>query len=1488
MRKHARRTGRWILRGALGLVGLVVAAVAAVLIIIHTDWGREQIREQVEAKLADVFVGGAKLGKLEGSPFGQLVLRDLVINGPDGEPAISAKDVKIRLALLPLISKEARLSSVIVDDAEVLLERDENGELALSRLMKPGPSSGWSAHLADVRVHRAHVSYDTGGSPQLGDRVDLDGAELTAEIHAPFERPLAAAIKLTGAWRQRGALPLELDAALRSGDTGLSLGRLYARAGDLLVTGQDVLIGVAEAEGKTPPISGAISIDAPRAAIARLGLGFESPANLALKVTANRAPGSPWTQLAIDGRLDEKAVNGRVRADLDGRRFAGYVATDVLDATALSSGQIEGSASALVTFDAAIVAGRALPVGSALIHARGTIEGVPDTDARIALSSTGVRASALVDVAGRDLRAQVAADIERRGEVLTLLRGTLTAATANPERASGGVAPVRGSFQAQLAASGALAPRPSLAVTGTVDGRRLRVRDLAIDSLKLAIDARQLPARPLGRAKLEARGVSRGTVYLAELGVNAADRPDGKLAVSVRTRPRQAPWLVEADTLITTGDVIGIELLRHHVRAGTGIDWTGTSGRVAIAPERIEVRDLVTHGAGGSISVAGTFLRAGRRAGDVEARVGVKSVALESVVRGYIGKVSADIEVQRRGGRLAAKIDGSGRGIVLADGNGPFDGQAKVDLREGRLDVEVRGGAAGLGRVGLVADIAAPRDTANPRAWQALDQTAIRDARLTFERIDLARVAALAHLFGEHRGLIDGELRLASGAPSGVITARGVMTPATRELGRVDADFQLAQTPRGELAPALAVRVEGLGSLDARATIALPAKPLDPLAWRRLGRAALTSASVRTSELAFDPALLDRFGVVTNLRGRASVNVEVDAGVRAARVTGSVRELRGAPISEPLDVQLTAAAGEDATTFQLAAGTKAFRFVEASGRIPRSLAQLQAGGGADLRGAPVTATIKIPAVPAPKLLAAFGRTDAVGGTLNGTIEIGGTVGAPTGRARIIAAHIAVPQQSRTRISKPLEQLVIDARWDGRVGSVDLTGVQPGGQLRVLAKGSPEALKDATVSLRASKFDLRPLLVFVPGAVGASSGILDANLTVAGLDPQTARIAGELHLDQGRLPIAPTVGTLRAAKLDLVAGQRDLRIKLDGKLGGGTVKAAGSIGLIGAAPTGGDLTLTLRKVSPIGAVEPVIDADVTAKLRKGQDRWIADVNVQNGTIVVPKGRGEKLKPIGPPEDMVFLSGDPGGKRGRAEEPPSRPVLEARVTLGPTHIQTQEVRGVIRGKVTITVDGDAIGLVGGIEAYRGDLDLFGHRYLVERAAARFDGSLDPLLDVVITHDFPEVTTITTVRGRVSKPELIMSSDPSIYSQSQLLGFLLGGEPNGEPATGNARDRVTSAGTSMIANQIGGYFKEALPFNLDVLRYEAATASSSAAFTVGTWLTRSLFVSYRRRFEARADENTGEAEAEYWLTRRVMVEGTLGDRGYSGLDLLWRKRY
>ncbi|MEO7731155.1 MAG: hypothetical protein ABIY55_09305, partial [Kofleriaceae bacterium] len=110
-RRHWRGW-RWILRGTLGLVGLIVVVVGAALIALHTDWGRGIVRTQLQAQLQGVFTGGATLGKIEGSPFTELTLHDLVINGPDKKPAISVKTLKVALGIMPLLSHQARVLGV--------------------------------------------------------------------------------------------------------------------------------------------------------------------------------------------------------------------------------------------------------------------------------------------------------------------------------------------------------------------------------------------------------------------------------------------------------------------------------------------------------------------------------------------------------------------------------------------------------------------------------------------------------------------------------------------------------------------------------------------------------------------------------------------------------------------------------------------------------------------------------------------------------------------------------------------------------------------------------------------------------------------------------------------------------------------------------------------------------------------------------------------------------------------------------------------------------------------------------------------------------------------------------------------------------------------------------------------------------------------------------------------------------------------------------
>ena len=61
---------RWIKRIVLGFVGLVLLGVGGALAALHTDWGRDILRQQVEKQMATTFTGGATIGKIEGSPFG--------------------------------------------------------------------------------------------------------------------------------------------------------------------------------------------------------------------------------------------------------------------------------------------------------------------------------------------------------------------------------------------------------------------------------------------------------------------------------------------------------------------------------------------------------------------------------------------------------------------------------------------------------------------------------------------------------------------------------------------------------------------------------------------------------------------------------------------------------------------------------------------------------------------------------------------------------------------------------------------------------------------------------------------------------------------------------------------------------------------------------------------------------------------------------------------------------------------------------------------------------------------------------------------------------------------------------------------------------------------------------------------------------------------------------------------------------------------------
>ena len=1526
-----RRVLRWVNGILIGLVGFVGLALLLVYIWFQTSWGRGYLKEQIETRMAGTFVGGASIGSVEGNPLTDLVLNDVVINGPDKKPAISVKRLTVKLPLMPLISSQLRVDKIIAEQPDIRLARDERGELQIAHLMKPSDSkSTWSIFLPNVEVHRGHIAFDTGT-----EIIDLDNIELAVDAAIPFGGPMKAGVDLSANWRQRNA-PIRVGASIYNTDEAFQVRAAVAHVGDVFAYVLDARVP------KSPymkPFGGLVAVSAPAASVARLAPDVKLPGDVVATITAR--PDGRFTVADVVAVVAGADIRSHVRGDVIAKLASGTLSAHRVDLARLSRGELEGGGNADITFDIALPAGAELPTANARAVIAGRFADSPNIDATVVVATRGEHIDAKVDAASDAVRANVVAAIRKQGDRITLEKSHVVASTSSPAAATGGKAPVRGALTANLSAAGAVAPRMDLAVAGAVDGKRIRAAGVSASTLKLTVDMKHLPAAPVGTGRVELTNLMRGDMKLGKLTVAAGNRPDGKLQLTVRSRPEPAPWAIDADALVAFGRTTTIDLQRHFVRAAGGSEWSGRGGVVTIAPQAIQIRGFRSATPGGSVSINGTMIRTGRGAGDIAAKIDA-NLELQNIKKAYRGRIDAHVDVARTRGLLAGTVDMKAKGVALTTKSLALDADATIRAASDQLSANVDVSTAKAGSAHVVLDLGAPHDLADVAAWQKLGRGAIHTAQLRLDGIDLGEVAKAVGA-EPMAGTVDGEVAISATSVGGKIAIRDVQVKPTKDLGDINADVEVAQTGANEVLTTVSARLEptdqavtarditknGAARFAAQVKLGTPppARFFDPAAWQRLGANAFRGGSIRAERLAFEPGTLERFGIVSALRGELAASAEVDAGVKAARVSVNVYQLRGGLFAKPIDIAVNGIVDDRSSRGVVTITGERITLAKLKAQIPMTLDQLRADPGA-AKSAKLTATARVPHVPAVTLMNVIGTSQITGGTIDGTIEIGGTVARPTVDASIVACDVTVPPEEAKQVQR-IEKLAIDARWDGAAGQVAIDGnATGGGTLRVRAAGDLDHLDQVTASLDAKQLDIAPLVAFMPGPAGGLGGRLDADFKLRGADLKTGEIAGKLHITNGRIPIAPTVGTLFKGDVKIDVANRNVGLNLTGKLGRGDVKLVASAPLDGVTPRSGKLELTVDKVQLIGTTEPVLTGVVVADIARVGDRWRTNVRIDRMTVKVPASRGTSLAPVGAPDDLVF-GGEklhhgvnrgmdvPGGivhdETGPADfkassevetgadhateangtthrKAPDEPVLVAEVGLKNVFVEAEEVRGIVGGRLRLTIgESSEVGIDGNIHLARGVLDLFNRRYNVDRAALHFDGSPDPVLDVRITHDFPEVTTITEVRGRMSKPELSMSSEPAQYSQAELLGFLLGGEPGGDPEMApSATERVAGAGASFIGNKIGGYVKRALPVDVDVLRYEAASSTSSAAVTVGTWITDTLFLAYRRHLEARPDENAGEGELEYWIRRRLVLEGVVGDRGVNGVDLLWRRRW
>jgi autotransporter translocation and assembly factor TamB len=493
-------------------------------------------------------------------------------------------------------------------------------------------------------------------------------------------------------------------------------------------------------------------------------------------------------------------------------------------------------------------------------------------------------------------------------------------------------------------------------------------------------------------------------------------------------------------------------------------------------------------------------------------------------------------------------------------------------------------------------------------------------------------------------------------------------------------------------------------------------------------------------------------------------------------------------------------------------------------------------------------------------------------------------------------NLALEQGIAGQKPPTLEGLDIDARYAAGRVDVRIAGREEASRVLEVAAsaniGDPSSL---TASVQAANFDIAPLVAFGAGRVRAARGTLNAALAIHGIDPQTGTIRGKLSIKDGRIPLSPELGNLRRASIDVEIVKQRLAATFEGKLGtgGGSVKGKLTATIAGGLPAAAQLDMKVTKVSPIGALQPVVDADITGTWKRApgdQLLWTGELAIKNAKIVVPPDTGNELLLIGAPPDMIFVDKQKAVKWTR--HPPTKPWLETKVTIGNTDVDVQDddfrVRVTARGKLDVAV-GDGLGVSGTISTTKGEVTALTRRYRVESGVIDFDdGTTDPRLDLRIAHDFKTLTLTLDVRGRASAPVPVLTSDPGGYTQGQLMSFLLGADPDTEStSTATQNQALVSSGLAMLSGRIGRRVTKYLPMRLDQLAYEPPTSSSSQALTLPLWRGARSNLVWRQHLGARPDENPGEAVFDYDLKPNVTFEATVGERSKGG-DFLWRTRW
>lgn len=1486
--------------------------------------------------LADLFEGRITIEDVRSlsiGPRSRVRVARAVITDPDGKPVIVAKGIEADIRLDRLLASilfgstpNVDIGDARIDDAEVALDRDASGALAIVRTFRPRPKPAPTlptvptkpANAEDVVLHidrafvrHAHVRGNLT-SPDLDGDADEVRARLAIE-HDVFTLDLDAArtvlrspriagqtAAVTGEASGKMTVPLataELTAFvdLRGEVGGIPLVAHAGIAKDKVDGSLDVARAEPDAIAKVFPT---VRVTQPIELHAKAD-GKLPSIGVHATVTAAAA------ELKADGEIDVREGHA-FRLDVDAAHVDAALVkgpSSDLSGHAHAEGDLSEAPSATfrVTTTAGRIAGEAVP--PAVVEGR--LEGSKVTSTFRA-SEPGVDASGklVFDIPRND----VAIDVQARSTDLSKI-------ARSPVRASGAA---------------------SIRVLGNID-----VDQGAIHARATA-DGESLSVGPVGAGRARASAMIIGPVAAPVIDVTASGddvrlKADGKQPLAYPHATGHARV-----TLVPHPRIQGAEL---HVG-----DVTATASAIDLGPSGVAVRGARVTGVGAPIEadvdLSGPRWTIRAKAEDVDLE---RAAALTGI---------AQLRLLPRGTRATLDVD------VASDGSGA-DGHADVAVKSGeglvaethlvfagrRVRGRARAEITGLGFVEVPAadlELPGPPDARTlPRATGTVD---VRG------ELDLAQVGgALGGAAVEQTtGTAVFAGRIERGDPSALPAVRATVTTrglevalaspegvAPRVLRGVEASLHAAYDGRTDDTEAAFVAWDARGvlaSVDAKGHVALGdlVKGKRKDAYDVIVRAPLTALfDVPARRLDQLPPVLFPSGFAGTIDARGTLEgALVRPDVRFAAHANALREkrVRRGTRYEPIDGVLEGRWNGEHLVALLSADERdppparpgvvgalddaQSQGDRASGRVRAMvLGKIRAEDVLAARPGHVPQWSASAEIDVEHLeLAPIPLPTRMRGALTGRAKLYDLGGAPSFEAHAHVDRFAVwgarVEALDTSIGVRDGSLFASARTteQGR-GTLEVTVASRALRWKGITPGW-DASELTRVDYVASGLRLALLRPLARQQVADLDGRLDGRGS-AMFDATSQTFEGGIALSEGRVYIRSLGEDVTDVKA-IARFERSGVFRIEnatGRVEQGEFRASATGRMKGLRFMGANATVIVPSKNGIPlSSEGVSFAEATGEVRleasMSEDRkaLLVTVDVPRADVELPRREAPKLQPLDPDKTIELGIRRSNGKleplreeRRRRQQTAAEDDITTRFTVvlgDQVTLQGQGLNVQLGGKTIVEV-ADELKVTGRIDLRGGSIEVHGRRFTVDRGSVTFPEGEDPANPTVVAAaywDAPDRTRIwVEFAGPLKSGSLTLRSEPA-FSKNEILSILLFGRADPNMATAGQRPTETGQATAIGSGFVATDINRALAELDENLQVETDTLSGNRTRTkVGYRVGRNLRVqigyapgrSYR-------EPDTTFAFLDWQFLPKWSLLATQGNRGTSILDVLFQHRY